>query len=155
MFYLLLNPRLCCYDGIFIESILTLSTFSLHPCSNQCRPECLFQHVGRRAPNSTQQWFGPKGRILILSSWLDVSVTSCDLHNLCCFPRGRRRKWRWVWDLGRVTLWALAEEARRGKAVGVFSGSVVSLVAQLVKNPPTRQETPVRFLGQEDPLEKG
>ena len=30
-----------------------------------------------------------------------------------------------------------------------------SLVAQLVKNPPAMQETPVRFLGQEDPLEKG
>ena len=30
-----------------------------------------------------------------------------------------------------------------------------SLVAQLVKNPPVMQETPVWFLGQEDPLEKG
>ena len=30
-----------------------------------------------------------------------------------------------------------------------------SLIAQLVKNPPVMQETPVRFLGQEDPLEKG
>ena len=30
-----------------------------------------------------------------------------------------------------------------------------SLVAQLVKNPPAMQETLVRFLGQEDPLEKG
>ena len=30
-----------------------------------------------------------------------------------------------------------------------------SLVAQLVKNPPAIQETPVQFLGQEDPLEKG
>ena len=29
-----------------------------------------------------------------------------------------------------------------------------SLVAQLVKNPPAMQETPVRFLGGEDPLEK-
>ena len=29
------------------------------------------------------------------------------------------------------------------------------MVAQLVKNPPAMQETPVRFLGQEDPLEKG
>ena len=28
-------------------------------------------------------------------------------------------------------------------------------VAQLVKNLPAMQETPVRFLGQEDPLEKG
>ena len=29
-----------------------------------------------------------------------------------------------------------------------------SLVAQLVKNSPAMQETPVRFLGREDPLEK-
>ena len=31
----------------------------------------------------------------------------------------------------------------------------VSLVAQLVKNPPAMQETPVWFLGREDPLQKG
>ena len=31
----------------------------------------------------------------------------------------------------------------------------VSLVAQLVKNPPAMQETLVQFLGQEDPLEEG
>ena len=30
-----------------------------------------------------------------------------------------------------------------------------SLVAQVVKNPPVMQETPVQFLGREDPLEKG
>ena len=30
-----------------------------------------------------------------------------------------------------------------------------SLIAQLVKNPPAMQETPVQFLGREDPLEKG
>ena len=30
-----------------------------------------------------------------------------------------------------------------------------SLIAQLVKNSPAIQETPVRFLGQKDPLEKG
>ena len=34
-------------------------------------------------------------------------------------------------------------------------GSGASLIAQLVKNLPAMQETPVRFLGQEDPLEKG
>ena len=28
-------------------------------------------------------------------------------------------------------------------------------MAQLVKNPPAMQETPVRFLGWEDPLDKG
>ena len=32
---------------------------------------------------------------------------------------------------------------------------MASLVAQLVKNPPAVQETLVRFLGQEDPLENG
>ena len=31
----------------------------------------------------------------------------------------------------------------------------VFLVAQLVKNPPATQETPVQFLAQGDPLEKG
>ena len=30
-----------------------------------------------------------------------------------------------------------------------------SLIAQVVKNPPAMQETPVRLVGQEDPLEKG
>ena len=30
-----------------------------------------------------------------------------------------------------------------------------SLIAQLVKNPPAMQETPIQFLGQEDLLEKG
>ena len=30
-----------------------------------------------------------------------------------------------------------------------------SLIAQLVKNPPATQGTPVRFLGQEDLLKKG
>ena len=33
--------------------------------------------------------------------------------------------------------------------------SWASLVAQLVKNPPAVQESLVRFLGQEDPLEEG
>ena len=28
-------------------------------------------------------------------------------------------------------------------------------IPQLVKNPPAMQETPVQFMGQEDPLEKG
>ena len=36
-----------------------------------------------------------------------------------------------------------------------LSKDEASLIAQLVKNPPAMQETPVRFLGREDPLEKG
>ena len=35
------------------------------------------------------------------------------------------------------------------------SPALASLVAHLVKNPPAMRETSVRFLGQEDPLEKG
>ena len=34
-------------------------------------------------------------------------------------------------------------------------GMGVSLVAQMIKNPPAMQETLVPSLGQEDPLEKG
>ena len=33
--------------------------------------------------------------------------------------------------------------------------NIFTLIAQLVKNLPATQETLVRFLGQEDPLEKG
>ena len=36
----------------------------------------------------------------------------------------------------------------------VYDG-LASLITQLVKNPPAMQETLVRFLGREDPLEKG
>ena len=38
------------------------------------------------------------------------------------------------------------------QSIGIFWAS---LVAQLVKNPPAMQETPIRFLDQKDPLEKG
>ena len=49
---------------------------------------------------------------------------------------------------------------RSGRSPGEGKGcplqdSWAPLVAQLVKNPPAMQEHPVRFLGQEDPLEKG
>ena len=40
-------------------------------------------------------------------------------------------------------------------AVGSLLIAGTSLITQLVKNPLTVQETPVRFLGQEDLLEKG
>ena len=37
-----------------------------------------------------------------------------------------------------------------------FGGiTIQSMIAQLVKDPPAMQETPVLFLGPEDPLEKG
>ena len=43
-----------------------------------------------------------------------------------------------------------------GEGIGYpLQYSWASLVAQLVKNPPAVQETPVRSLGWEDPLEEG
>ena len=43
-----------------------------------------------------------------------------------------------------------------GEGIGYpLQYSWASLIAQLVKNPPAMQETWVRFLGWEDPLEKG
>ena len=41
------------------------------------------------------------------------------------------------------------------KEEGDFAIFGASLIAQLVKNLPAMQETPVQFLGWEDPLEKG
>ena len=42
-----------------------------------------------------------------------------------------------------------------GERFEVIMRLQASLIAQLVKDPPAMQETPVRFLGWEDPLEKG
>ena len=43
------------------------------------------------------------------------------------------------------------------KEMAIYSNILAwaSLIAQLVKNLPAMQETPVQFLGREDPLEKG
>ena len=62
-------------------------------------------------------------------------------------------------DLGLIP--GLGRSPEEGKGYPLqYSGlenifSRASLIAQLVKNPPAMQKTPVRFLGWEDPLEKG
>ena len=49
----------------------------------------------------------------------------------------------------------LAEALRVHYGIWVYHGDIFpSLVAQMVKNLPTRQETQVRVLGEEDPLER-
>ena len=50
--------------------------------------------------------------------------------------------------------------SQEGPCYGIFVSPpqfihLASLIAQLVKNPPALQETPVQFLGREDLLEKG
>ena len=57
-----------------------------------------------------------------------------------------------TWDTGKASVFLLAQ---REKKKNDFSFELASLTAQLVKNSPAMQETPVWFLGPEDPLEKG
>ena len=52
--------------------------------------------------------------------------------------------------------WAAVYGVAQGRTLKrLGSSSWASLIAQLVKNSPIMQETLIRFLGQEDPLEKG
>ena len=54
-----------------------------------------------------------------------------------------------------ITSVPLGKEFSSGLPGYFAEGFRVSLMAQLVKNPPAMQETPVHFLGWEDPLGKG
>ena len=52
--------------------------------------------------------------------------------------------------------WSTALKPRVGEMIAdEYTYRIPSLVAQLVKNPPSVQETPVQSVGWEDPLEKG
>ena len=53
--------------------------------------------------------------------------------------------------LGRMSIWGY----QPALFLFVYFLDKLYLIAQLVKNLPAMQETLVRFLGQEDPLEKG
>ena len=44
-----------------------------------------------------------------------------------------------------------SEKVEEWVHLSVTNGDLASLIAQLVKNPPAMQETPVQFLGWEDP----
>ena len=57
-----------------------------------------------------------------------------------------------ILDLSSLFITRLTTESVAEDFPGVYRAS---LRASLVKNLPAMQETPVRFLGQEDPLEKG
>ena len=52
----------------------------------------------------------------------------------------------------KVSVW---DDEKFWRWIVVVIAHNVNMVAQLVKNPPAMQETLVRFLGWEDPLEKG
>ena len=52
-------------------------------------------------------------------------------------------------------IWVITERWGQLRQAQSMIGSWASLIAQLVKNPPTMQETPVQFLGHEETQEKG
>ena len=62
-------------------------------------------------------------------------------------PRDSRAWW--------AAVYGVAQSWTRLKQLSSSSKYGGKLGAHLVKNPPTMQETPVQFLGWEDPLEKG
>ena len=67
-------------------------------------------------------------------------------------PPGHRAKFSLCSTLHGGKEPARCYEAKQGAIRVAFLSA--SLIAQLVKNPPAMQETPVQFLGQEDTLEK-
>ena len=83
--------------------------------------------------------------------------------SLCSFPSQAAKSPRVGCDSGRAQ--HIADACQQGSGIQLHSAALnwvevrclygASLVAQLVKNPPAKQETLVRFLGWENPLEKG
>ena len=49
----------------------------------------------------------------------------------------------------------LSSEHRESRNMKLLRLQWASLIAQSVKNPPAMKETPIQFLGREDPVEKG
>ena len=62
-----------------------------------------------------------------------------------------------VQNIFRASDWLFLCKCRNeGEQEALGKGGIrASLIAQLVKNPPAMQKTPVQFLGEEDYLEKG
>ena len=58
-------------------------------------------------------------------------------------------------DICGCVKWKQQSQVRSNPNLGVGMDCSASLVAQLVKNPPAMQETWIRSLGWEDPLEEG
>ena len=95
---------------------------------------------------------------LIILQWYCLYSSYCGLDSWDIFilrDNGLSEIWiqALCWDFP-VVQW-LRLHAFNTEATGLIPGLGITLVAQLVKNPSAIQETWVRLLGWEDPLEKG
>ena len=86
-----------------------------------------------------------------LTSPCSVHLALCSFHQLP-HPTIPASVFPAVWLLPHLTPDTMSP---RHWAFAFFSLTLIRRVAQLVKNPPTMQETWVQFLGQQDILEKG
>ena len=128
-----------------------MDTYSLQ------RPEIQNQNIGK----ATVPWNPLQ---MILPSYIFLVSRSCPT---LCNPMGCSPLVSSVQGIsqGRILEWVAISFSKSlpdpgiepwfSCIAGMFFTLWASFIAQLVKNPPTKQETPVQFLGQEDPLEKG
>ena len=75
-------------------------------------------------------------------------------------PRERSLGWEDSLEKGKAThpsilAWRMPWTIQLERVKESDTTDWASLIAQMVKNPPAVQETPVQFLCREDPLEKG
>ena len=80
--------------------------------------------------------------------------------DLGVIPGSERSPGEWKGDVLQYSCWESSVGRGAWRATYKYYLRIVtivqaSLIVQLVKNPPAVQETPVRFLGREDLLEKG
>ena len=88
---------------------------------------------------------------ILYGLWNEYTIGYGHRRKSCAFPVGKESAVN-VGDPGSIP--GLGRSA--GERIGYpLQYSWASLVTQLIKNPPAMRETPVHFLGREDPLEMG
>ena len=147
------------------RTFLTVREFLWHNCSAVCglsawqlfggvNGDLLQEGLYHRQcdPGSCTQCPGPCRRPLLTSTSTGGSNTGLATHKVLFEPS--QSLWQ-VWDLILNASLPLLPSCWGLLLCPWRSLAWASLIAQLIKNLPAMQETLVRFLGWEDPLEKG
>ena len=106
-------------------------------------------HKPGRQPSAWLQFAFQKQIDILYSGVLCLSQAQVGDFGLCP-SKLSLPSWVLISSLGSP--WSLIKSL---SGIPFYLQNGASLIAQLVKNPPAMQKTQVRFLGQEDPLEKG